>query len=104
MKNNFIFRNINTITEQIWINKIEINNSYFKREVGFNNELSYIDLKNVRSIFFWKGLLVYKNHINLRANAGKSTDIRSRLSNYIMAYEKSVKEFTLNMLYEQKKC
>ncbi len=98
---NYNFKFIDSEKDTINFSRIEIIDTKIKRYITFNNEDTEIELSRIKGVYFRKGRLLYTNFTYLRRNAGDLLDIKSRLENYFMAYEKNIKSFLLNSIYEQ---
>lgn len=55
-------------------------------------------LSDLIAIFFRQTRLNIQDHTNIKSNSGSFADIKSRFSNYLMAYEETTRCFFLNCL------
>lgn len=86
-------------------NKLEVKKGIIndKTDLTFGISSTNIEFKlsNIVGIFFRQASLKIDGHTGVASNSGKSSDIRSRFYNYLMAYEANIRWFILNSFSEK---
>lgn len=67
---------------------------------GISNTSIQFSLSSIKSIFIRQAGISIDGHAGQKSNAGSADDIQSRFSNYLMAYEASVRWLVLNCFSE----